>query len=332
MTREESLPQVRADGAAVEAVDLTKQFGAFLAVDRVTFTIDRGEIFGFLGPNGAGKTTTIRMLLGLLKPTSGQARVLGFDIVRQTAEIKRRIGYMSQRFSLYNDLTVNENLTFYGRTYGVSGRRLRQRKEAVLRMAGLLGREGELTGNLSGGWKQRLALGAAILHEPEMLFLDEPTAGVDPISRRAFWELLYDLADGGTTILVTTHYMDEAEHCQALAFIQRGRIVAQGSPADIKTTRMQGQVLEIDCDAPERAVPVLRNLGLFEEVALYGAQIHAVGQAVDRYGDEIQRVLVRDGVTVYSVNRIEPSLEDVFISSVRAQRAGTRQDEANDER
>ena len=181
--------------------------------------------------------------------------MLGFDIVKQTAEIKKRIGYMSQRFSLYDDLTVDENLNFYGRTYGVRGKRLRERKEFVLQMAGLEGRERELTRNLSGGWKQRLALGTAIIHEPEMLFLDEPTAGVDPISRRAFWDLLYDLAEAGTTIMVTTHYMDEAEHCQRLAFIQHGRIVAEGSPAGIKETEMRGQVLEIDCDEPGAGHP-----------------------------------------------------------------------------
>jgi len=194
----------RVDNHAVQAVELTKMFGEFTAVDRVSFTIERGVIFGFLGPNGAGKTTTIRMLLGLLKPTEGSATVLGFDIVKQTAEVKKRIGYMSQRFSLYDDLTVDENLNFYGRIYGVRNRHLRVRKKFVLEMAGLVGRERGLTRNLSGGWKQRLALGAAILHEPEMLFLDEPTAGVDPISRRAFWDLLYELATGGTTIMVTT--------------------------------------------------------------------------------------------------------------------------------
>jgi ABC-2 type transport system ATP-binding protein len=274
-------------------------------------------IFGFLGPNGAGKTTTIRMLLGLLKPTSGAATVLGFDIVKQTDEIKRRIGYMSQRFSLYDDLTVDENLNFYGRTYGVRGKRLRARKVFVLEMAGLVGRERELTRNLSGGWKQRLALGTAIIHEPEMLFLDEPTAGVDPISRRAFWDLLYDLAEEGTTIMVTTHYMDEAEHCQGLAFIQHGRIVAYGSPLGIKETEMRGQVLEIDCDQPELAIPALREMGSFEEVALYGALIHAVAADVEVLKPQIEQRLVAAGVQLRTMDVIAPSLEDVFISSVR---------------
>jgi ABC-2 type transport system ATP-binding protein len=310
--------QRRANNHAVQVVELSKMFGDFTAVDRVSFTIERGAIFGFLGPNGAGKTTTIRMLLGLLRPTSGEATVLGFDIVKQTAEIKKRIGYMSQRFSLYDDLTVDENLNFYGRTYGVRGKRLRARKDFVLNMAGLEGRERELTRNLAGGWKQRLALGTAIVHEPEILFLDEPTAGVDPISRRAFWDLLYDLAEAGTTIMVTTHYMDEAEHCQNLAFIQHGRIVARGSPAEIKETKMRGQVLEIDCDDPALAIPALRGMDAFEEVALYGALIHAVAPEVKVLMPRIEEALQRAGVSVRTMDVIVPSLEDVFISSVRA--------------
>jgi ABC-2 type transport system ATP-binding protein len=302
---------------AVEAVHLTKRFGDFTAVDDVSFAVERGSIFGFLGPNGAGKTTTMRMLLGLLTPTSGQATVLGLDIVRQTAQVKRQIGYMSQRFSLYDDLTVEENLNFYGRTYGVRGRRLQARKAFVLTMAGLEGRERELTRSLAGGWKQRLALGAAIVHEPEMLFLDEPTAGVDPLSRRSFWDLLYELAETGTTIMVTTHYMDEAEHCQGLAFIQHGRLVASGSPAGIKETEMRGQVLEIDCDRPDLAIPALREMGLFEEVALYGALIHAVAPDVGARRAELAAVLEGVGVHVHSLDLIAPSLEDVFISTVR---------------
>jgi ABC-2 type transport system ATP-binding protein len=304
-------------GYAVEVVDLTKKFGDFTAVDGVTFNNRQGEIFGFLGPNGAGKTTTIRMLLGLLRPTAGQATVLGYDIVRQSEEIRRHIGYMSQRFSLYQDLTVSENLDFYGRTYGVRGKRLRQRKEFLIEMAGLQGRERELTRNLSGGWKQRLALGAAILHEPEMLFLDEPTAGVDPISRRAFWDLLYELAEGGTTILVTTHYMDEAEHCQDLAFIHGGRIIAQGSPEEIKLHKMYGQVLEIDCTQPDVAIGVLQRMRLFEEVALYGALIHVVAEGVAEHKPHIAQALANAGVQVQAMGIIPPSLEDVFISNVR---------------
>jgi ABC-2 type transport system ATP-binding protein len=308
---------VRANDHAVEAVDLSKQFDSFTAVDQISFTVRRGEIFGFLGPNGAGKTTTIRMLLGLLLPTSGQATVLGFDVVHQIAEIRYHIGYMSQRFSLYNDLTVAENLSFYGGIYGVKGKRFQEREGAVLSMAGLHGRERELAKNLSGGWRQRLALGCAILHEPEMLFLDEPTAGVDPISRREFWELLYALSEEGRTIFVTTHYMDEAEHCHRLAFIQRGRLVAMGSPEEIKAEEMQGQVLEIDCGAPQRAMGILRAMDWFSEVSLYGALIHVVAASVGTYQAQIEAALREAGITIQNMNIIAPSLEDVFIASVR---------------
>jgi ABC-2 type transport system ATP-binding protein len=302
---------------AVEVDNLSKTFGDFTAVDGITFHIRRGEIFGFLGPNGAGKTTTIRMLLGLLRPTGGRASVLGYDVERQSEEIRKRIGYMSQRFSLYEDLTVGENLDFYGRTYGVRNKRLRQRKRFAVEMAGLKGRERELTRNLSGGWKQRLALGAAILHEPEMLFLDEPTAGVDPISRRAFWDLLYDLAEEGKTILVTTHYMDEAEHCQDLAFIHQGRIIARGAPEEIKLNNMRGQVLEVDCDRPDTAIKVLQKMDVFNEVALYGALVHVVAEHVEQQKHRIRQALLEAGVGVRSLDIIAPSLEDVFIANVR---------------
>jgi len=307
----------RANDHAVETVELTKAFDSFTAVDRVSFTVRRGEIFGFLGPNGAGKTTTIRMLLGLLAPTAGNATVLGFDIVRQAAEIRQHIGYLSQRFSLYNDLTVAENLNFFGGTYGVRGRQLRERKTTILEMAGLAGRERELTKNLSGGWRQRLALGCAILHQPEMLFLDEPTAGVDPISRREFWDLLYLLADEGRTIFVTTHYMDEAEHCHRLAFIQRGQLVALGSSQDIKAEKMHGQVLEIDCSAPELALSLLKENELFQEVSLYGALIHVVAEDIETYRPQIKGALQEKEIEIRSMERISPSLEDVFIASVR---------------
>ncbi len=307
----------RANDRAIETAALTRRFDSFTAVDGVSFDVQRGEIFGFLGPNGAGKTTTIRMLLGLLAPTSGRATVLGFDIVRQTALIRQRIGYMSQRFSLYNDLTVAENLNFFGGVYGVRGRQLAARKAYALSMAGLQGRERELARNLSGGWRQRLALGCAILHEPEMLFLDEPTAGVDPISRREFWALLYALSDEGRTIFVTTHYMDEAEHCHRLAFIQHGRLAALGSPQEIKASRMRGQVLEIDCSAPEVAIGALRASGLFDEVSLYGALLHVVAEGVAAQRPYIAQTLQRQGIAIRSMDVIRPSLEDVFIASVR---------------
>jgi ABC-2 type transport system ATP-binding protein len=226
---------------------------------------------------------------------------------------------MSQKFSLYNDLTVEENLNFYGGTYGVRGEWLRQRKRYILNMAGLEGRERDLTKNLAGGWKQRLALGTAIIHEPEMLFLDEPTAGVDPISRRSFWDLLYELAEEGTTIMVTTHYMDEAEQCQNLAFIQEGRLVAMGPPQEIKTQQMQGQVLEVDCEKPDAAILILRKLDVFEEVTLYGTQIHVVTRHPEAHKHLIEERLGDEGIHVTTVQRIVPSLEDVFISTVRRQ-------------
>jgi len=302
---------------SVLAKGLTKEFGDFTAVDHVSFDIRTGEIFGFLGPNGSGKTTTIRMLLGLLRPTEGGGTVLGFDIVKESEEIRKRIGYMSQQFSLYNDLTVSENLNFYGGTYGVSGKRLRERKEYILEMANLKGREREMTKNLSGGWKQRLALGTAIIHEPKMLFLDEPTAGVDPISRRAFWDLLYELSEEGTTIFVTTHYMDEAEHCQSLAFIHLGRIVARGTPQEIKETIMKGEVLEIDCSEPDVALGSLREASVFDEVALYGALLPGVGEDLDIHRPLIERLLQERDVQIRSMDIIAPSLEDVFISSIK---------------
>ncbi len=305
------------DEYSVIAEELTKKFGEFTAVDHVSFQIKTGEIFGFLGPNGSGKTTTIRILLGLLRPTEGRGTILGYDIVKQAEEIRKRIGYMSQRFSLYNDLTVAENLNFYGGTYGVTGDRLRQRKEYILEMANLRGREREMTKNLSGGWKQRLALGTAIIHEPEMLFLDEPTAGVDPISRRAFWDLLYELSEGGTTIFVTTHYMDEAEHCQSLAFIHLGRIVARGTPQEIKEKIMKGQVMEIDCLNPDLALSTLRDSSLFDEVALYGALIHVVGEDLESHRPAMERLLQERGIDIRSMDIIAPSLEDVFISSIK---------------
>ncbi len=302
---------------AIRTDRLTKRFDSFTAVNDISFRVPRGAIFGFLGPNGSGKTTTIRMLLGLLKPTSGVAEVLGYDCARQTGEIRRRAGYMSQRFSLYNDLTVGENLRFYAGAYGVPRRRFGERKAFVLQMAGLAGRERELAGNLSGGWKQRLALGVAILHEPEIVILDEPTAGVDPVSRRQFWELLYDLSRAGTTIFVTTHYMDEAEQCQALAFIHRGKLIAEGSPAEIKAGQMRGQVLQIACEPTEAALPVLKGLAGFDEVALYGAAIHVVAERVAERMDEAAAALAKAGVTVREMLVIPPSLEDVFISRIR---------------
>jgi len=302
---------------------LTKKFGDFTAVDHIDFTVHQGEIFGFLGPNGSGKTTTIRMLLGLLQPTSGAATVLGIDILKRPQDIARRVGYMSQHFSLYPDLTVDENLTFYGRTYGLHGRNLRQRKAATLELIDLDAQRHQITASLAGGWKQRLALGAAILHQPELLFLDEPTAGVDPVSRRQFWQLLYTLAAEHTTIFVTTHYMDEAEQCHRLAFIHHGRLIADGAPADIKRERMPGQVVEIIADSPQRTLAALRQAG-FAEVTLYGQRVHAADADLEQRLPEIRQILLAAWAGPRDIYLIPPSLEDVFIANVRSLRSPQR--------
>jgi len=302
---------------AVIAENLTRKFGTFVAVDHISFNVRRGEIFGFLGPNGSGKTTTIRMLLGLLHPSSGKASVLGYDVLRQADQVKRKVGYMSQKFSLYNDLTVMENLKFYGRAYNVWGQELEQRQRHVLDLVELTGAEHTLTANLAGGFKQRLALATAIIHQPPLVFLDEPTAGVDPVVRRDFWKLLYRLAAEGTTIFVTTHYMDEAEQCHRLAFIYNGKIVAEGTPAEIKERQMRGHVVEIDCDQPGRALEILRQLENLEEIALYGSSIHAVVPDCEIYCAKIQAALDAEQITIHSLQVIPPSLEDVFIARAR---------------
>jgi len=306
----------------VVAKDLVKRFGDFTAVDGINFEVHRGEIFGFLGPNGSGKTTTIRMMLGLLGPTEGSVRTLDVDVSEEPERIRPKIGYMSQKFSLYNDLTVSENLRFYGRVYGLRNRELLEGVEMASKMAGLAGREYERTSDLSGGWRQRLALAAAIMHNPELLVLDEPTAGVDPVSRRVFWDLLYDLVAMDTTVFVTTHYMEEAEHCQRLAFIQSGKIIAMGTLHEIKENVMEGQVLELSPDDPDRAVSVLRSARdkgrlQIKEIALYGALVHVVLDDPEKQYVEIVTELGRAGIHPGSSSYIEPSLEDVFISCMR---------------
>jgi len=300
---------------------LTKRFGDFIAVDNVSFSVNAGEVFGWLGPNGAGKTTTIRMLLGLLKPTSGSTFVLGLNSATQTKAMHAKVGYMTQQFTLFNDLTARENIRFYGGVHGLSSSQLRQRLAEIIRMAGLEGREHALTGTLSGGWKQRLALGCAIVHRPKVVFLDEPTAGVDPISRRQFWELIYAMANEGVTVLVTTHYMDEAELCQRIGFISQGRLVALDSPSRLKQTQMRGQVLEIGVSNPEQALRLLKGAQQrgqipLDEVALYGAQVHAVVPDAQAYKEVIRNLLTAENVRVQSLEWIAPTLEDVFISSV----------------
>jgi ABC-2 type transport system ATP-binding protein len=307
----------------IEVHNLTKRFGKFVAVDGVSFEVDRGEVYGWLGPNGAGKTTTIRMLLGLLRPSEGHARVLGYDPAREAKAMQARVGYMSQLFTLYGDLTASENIRFYGQAYGLSRKALRRRHDEIIEMAGLQGRGRELTANLSGGWKQRLALGCAIVHEPQVIFLDEPTAGVDPISRREFWRLIYVMAKQGVTILVTTHYMDEAELCQRVGFLSRGRLIALDTPDQLKRTHMRGHVLEIDCRNSERAIRALQQArtsgGIpFDEIALYGAQIHAVVPDAETFREPVRTLLVEQGIDVRAIEWISPTLEDVFISSVQA--------------
>ena len=310
------------DSYPIVVENLTKRFGNFTAVDHISFTVKQGEVYGWLGPNGAGKTTTIRMLLGLLKVTEGSARVLGYDPSTQAKAMQAHVGYMSQLFTLYNDLTARENIRFYGQAYGLSRGELEHRQVEILEMAGLQGREDELTANLSGGWKQRLALGCAIVHNPQVVFLDEPTAGVDPISRRDFWGLIYAMAKKGVTVLVTTHYMDEAELCQRAGFISEGRLVALDTPDQLKKTQMRGQVLEVSVPDPGRAMRVLKDVQEsgrlpFDEVALYGAQIHAVVPDAESFKQPIVELLAREGIAVERIEWIAPTLEDVFVSSVR---------------
>ncbi|MDR7416090.1 MAG: ABC transporter ATP-binding protein [Armatimonadota bacterium] len=303
---------------AVRAERLTRVFDGLVAVDHVSFEIRRGRIWGFLGPNGAGKSTTIRMLCGILMPTEGTAWVLGRDVRREAEAIKARIGYMTQRFSLWRDLTVRENLEFYGGVYGLWGPDLRRRVEAWLEQAGLGARQHDLVAALPGGLRQRLALGCAVLHRPEVLFLDEPTAGVDPLSRRQFWDLIDRFSEEGTTVIVTTHYMDEAEHCDELAFIYNGRLIAQGPPEEIKRTRMPGVVLEVRVDRLMEALAACEGHPLVREAALHGAAIHAivedVGVAPRLLGD-----LRASGFAVESVEPVLPSLEDVFVALVEAE-------------
>ncbi len=312
----------------VIAVDnLTKRFGKFTAVDSVSFKISRGQIFGFLGPNGSGKTTTIRILLGLLSPTEGTATVLGHDVRKQVLSIRSRLGYMSQKFTLYNDLTVEENLRFYARSYGLRNKRLKDRINYVLEMADLKGREHLNPTKLSGGWRQRLALGAAIIHEPDIVFLDEPTAGVDPLSRRTFWELLYELASNGTTIFVTTHYMDEAEHCEQLAFIHYGNLIAEGTSGEIKQTYVPGDVIQLTPTNTKAALQLLQTAHRDDKlndtiaVSLYGAQIHILSKNAAKTENSLVALMHDHHQTYTDLDVIPPSLEDAFLRLVQTQNA-----------
>ena len=298
---------------AIEVRDLTKRFGDFVAVDHVSFEVRAGEIFGFLGSNGAGKSTTIRMLCGLLKPTSGTALVSGIDVGRDPEGVKRRIGYMSQRFSLYESLTVDENIRFFAGVYGLDRDRLAARREFVLDMAGLRGRESTITRTLSGGWRQRLALGCAILHEPPIVFLDEPTGGVDPLSRRRFWRLIDQLSQAGVAVLVTTHYLDEAEHCHRIAIIQAGTLAALGTVGELKQTFAGRPIVEVHATPPVDAMKALDAMPEVEKTSIFGTAVHAVLRTPEADTDRIAAQLRTAGIEVASCGRVEPSLEDVFL-------------------
>ncbi|HXT69233.1 MAG TPA: ABC transporter ATP-binding protein [Vicinamibacterales bacterium] len=304
------------DKPVIHVDGLSRTFGHFKAVDQVSFDVARGEVFGFLGSNGAGKSTTIRMLCGLLKPTAGRALVDGIDVGSDPEGVKRRIGYMSQRFSLYELLTVEQNIRFWAGLYGITGDRFERRRKFVLDIGGLAGRENQKAGDLSGGWRQRLALGCALLHEPPILFLDEPTGGVDPVSRREFWRLIDDLSAGGTTVLVTTHYLDEAERCDRVAIMHLGRMAALGTIAELKQTFADRPILEIRSTDPVKAMAWLDESRFVEKTSLFGTAVHAILKAGEGTGDELRRRMLAAGLSVTSFGPVLPSLEDVFLDVV----------------
>jgi ABC-2 type transport system ATP-binding protein len=311
-----SAPAAPSDPAIVVS-NLTRRFGAFVAVDAISFSVRRGEVFGFLGSNGAGKSTTIRMLCGLLRPTSGQASIDGIDVGREPERVKRRIGYMSQKFSLYESLTVEQNILFYAGLYGLRGQRLAERRRFVLEMAGLVGRENQLTHDLAGGWRQRLALGCALLHEPPVLFLDEPTGGVDPVSRRDFWRLIDDLSRRGTTVLVTTHYMDEAERCDRVAIIQAGKLAALGTIAELKAVFAGRPIFEVRAGDPVKTMAIADTLPMVEKTSLFGTAVHAVMRRGTSHPEaELRRALEAGGVAIDTMEPVVPSLDDVFLDVV----------------
>jgi ABC-2 type transport system ATP-binding protein len=310
---------------AVVLEDLTRRFGGFTAVDHISLKVDPGEIFGFLGPNGAGKSTTIRMLCGLLTPTSGSGTVAGFDLRRDAESIKRHIGYMSQKFSLYEDLTVEENLDFYAGIYRIPRERRAERKSWALSMAALEEHRGRITRDLPGGWKQRLSLGCAVLHEPPILFLDEPTSGVDPLARRAFWDLIYALAERGITVFVTTHYMEEAEYCDRLALIYRGRLAALGTPAELKARMAPGTLLEVRCERPQEALEALEGVPEVIEAALFGRGLHVTTTGDPGAAGAVSARLNARGVACTDVGPIAPALEDVFVSLIEGFSAGEKE-------
>ena len=303
-------------GPVITVDHLSRLFGSFRAVDDVTFDVRRGEVFGFLGSNGAGKSTTIRMLCGLLKPSSGRATVDGRDVERDPEGVKQRIGYMSQRFSLYELLTVEQNIEFYGGLYGLTGDRFKRRKAFALEIGGLAGREREMAKNLSGGWKQRLALGCALLHEPPILFLDEPTGGVDPVSRREFWRLIDELSQSGTTVLVTTHYLDEAERCDRVAIMHTGKLAALGPIRELKATFADRPIVEVRGPEPVALMAWLDESPLVEKTSLFGTAVHAVLRSSTTPIDTVVAGLRAEGLAVNSAVSVVPSLEDVFLDVV----------------
>ena len=302
---------------AVEIRDLTKRFGAFTAVDSISFDVEQGEIFGFLGANGAGKSTTIRMLCGLLAPTSGRASVLGIDVAHDPEGVKRRIGYMSQRFSLYEDLTVRQNLRFFGGVYGLRGAALAAREAWAVEMSSLDGKEDLLTGSLPGGWKQRLALSCAVLHQPQVVFLDEPTSGVDPLSRRRFWRLIDSMCGEGVTVFVTTHYLEEAEHCHRLALIHAGRLSAIGTVDEVKAVFADRALLEVSVPRVAEALETLTGQPFVHEVSVFGTRLHVVVDDPREGAAKVVAILEQAGNGPAHAERIVPSLEDVFIHHVQ---------------
>jgi len=304
------------NSTTVEVEDLVKTFGDFVAVDHIRFQVKKGEIFGFLGPNGAGKSTTIRMLCGLLIPTAGKGKVAGFDLMKDPEKIKQVIGYMSQKFSLYEDLTVMENLHFFGGIYGLSGPLQNEREEQALEMAGLKELRDRMTQTLAVGWKQRLALGCAILHQPSILFLDEPTSGVDPISRRSFWSLIQQMGDKGVTTFVTTHYMDEAEYCDRLALIYKGKIIALGTPTELKLKTLAQGIMEVECDPLILALDLLRREPWISEAAIFGDGLHIIGKEGTDLEKGVSDLFRRQGISLRRMEWMRPSLEDVFVSLI----------------
>lgn len=299
---------------SIEINNLTKKFGDFTSVDNISFAVKKGEIFGFLGANGAGKTTTIRMLCGVLAPTSGDAFVGGFSVVKEPEKVKQSIGYMSQKFSLYNDLTVEENINFFGGVYGLNDALLKERKDWVLEIANLKGKEKMLTGSLPGGIKQRLALGTAVIHQPKIVFLDEPTSGVDPISRRNFWDLINDLSEQGTTVFVTTHYLEEAEFCNNIILINAGKLIAEGSSTELKSKYLSDKIFEIECDQVVKAMEYLEDSKFIDDTSIFGNTIHVSVNSNFQNKNQIIELLNSNRITnIKRIDAIVPTLEDVFI-------------------